>query len=206
MTERKISAEEAGFALFLQELKDEGVIIDYKHHPKTFELIPSVKCYYHDESARKNKVKEKHLLYNDTYTPDYYIEWNQIYLDKIYTFLSFNQDRTKPYHVNPSLIFFIANEYERSYENPITKHETWIDVKGTFVGRNNLSGSTFPIKQKMLLHIHGIYVQKIEIPTFFITSFTPKDYHIPISRKTGQSKWKRISVKTFMDLLNQNLF
>ena len=208
MTERKISKEEEAFGWYLEELQKEGIILRYEHHPKTFELIPAVKCYYYDESARKNKFKEKHWLYNDTYTPDYLIVWNQDYLNKAYCFIATNKLclLMAEYYINPSLMFFIANEYESSYENDTTEHRTWIDVKGTFAGKNNLSASTFPIKQKMMMHLHGIYVQKIVIPEFFKTTFTPEKYRIPIRRSTGQEHFKRISVRLFKDLLDQNLF
>lgn len=135
------SKEEFYFAHWLNELKERGYVVQWSYEMRKFNLIPAY-----------SEVKLREV----SYTPDFWIEWNNRKKHKLETLF------------------------------------TWVDVKGTFQKSQN----DFPIKQKLMYMIHGIYVHKVEIPTFFSKTFAPEEYfYTPVKRelrKKIKNKFKTI--------------
>lgn len=77
-----------------------------------------------------------------------------------------------------------------NYRFPKDKQEPLVvDIKGKFQRQQN----DFPIKQKLLYMIHGIYTHKIVIPDLFQEFFAPEEYfYTPKKRTKRQLLLKRI--------------
>ena len=77
-------------------------------------------------------------------------------------------------------------------DNLFIQNNAWmIDVKGTFVGRGNSSGITFPLNQKWMYSAHGILVEKVIPIKLFEKTFTPKRYLLTDSgTRQRKIKWK----------------
>ena len=69
------------------------------------------------------------------------------------------------------------------------KLPSWIDVKGKFQRQQN----DFPIKQKLMYMIHGLYVQKYVLPDLFEETFAPEEYfYTPKKRQKRKLNMKNI--------------
>jgi hypothetical protein len=80
-----------------------------------------------------------------------------------------------------------------------------VDIKGKFAGVNNNSAITFPLIQKTLYAIHGIYVQKI-VPFaklgLFNYTFTPSDYITTSTGKARKVLFKTRTLDEYIQLQN----
>ena len=124
------SKEEVEFLLWCREAKQCNIITDYKYHPITFILFDGEKIIYNG--------KKRSLLTPIKYSPDFEIHF------------------TKEQYEKFKRVFPLAFIYEMGLE---IYHKCYIDVKGTFAGRNNTSSVTYPIKRAWLYQKYNIYTQ-----------------------------------------------
>lgn len=158
------SKEEIYFSWWLEELKREGYIKEYKYESRTLTLMNDVKLPWTKQLKTKNKVEEHHLFSKTTYTPDFEIIWTEkafgIFCDGIPT-------AKRPY--------FMATDHD----NLMNEGISLIDVKGDHsagASRGNFSQYSFPYKQKMAWMTLKIYVQKVVPTKLFNDTFVPKRY------------------------------
>jgi hypothetical protein len=199
MEEQVKSSEEVYTTWYLNELLESGHIVQYKYQPKAFilsEFIPIQK---------ENKALQLHK--GIVYTADYLIEW----ADKSKG-IFIRRDNEKPF--NSQYPFEVAY-LKRA--NGDKKPISYIDVKGTFNGRNNTSAVTFPIKRAWVYQRYCIYIQMI-IPVFvhttkkrkevkeeglFPETFTPERYFFTDGQK--QKRKLRYSPMTLKQYLKSRL-
>lgn len=151
------STEEIYFIWWLEDLKKLGYVENY-YRSETYEL--SVKIHYDDKTDKK--IKQKSLLRNHVYTPDFTIVWNKK-SESIFYCLADNVNQ-----VNIPII-----NVEESQNNI-----SLIEIKGSIVGRNDRGGSVskFIVNQKWMYDKYTLYVNLIQIKKLFIQTFTPKRY------------------------------
>lgn len=147
--------EELFFSYYLDEMKEQGLIESYEYEPETFELSSEITFDYVKTTQLKTKTKTenktKALLHKHCYTPDFKIEPVNCY------------DDNKLFNQSCQLPIFIM---ERGFH-------WWCDIKGQHAGKLS-TAVTFPLNQKWMFSIHGIYVQKIKPFDLFKQTFTPK--------------------------------
>jgi hypothetical protein len=158
------SKEELYFSWWIQELIDRNIITSIKYQPKSFILSESVPIQWIEVLKSKTKQKNITLLSEHIYTADFLISWNIKVKNKIFVCL---EDLIS----NPKEFPFIA---QKNKEN---NYFSVIDVKGTFVGKNNSTGITFPLNKKWVFQKYGIYIQKV-IPN---PSINKEGKMIPVS-------------------------
>lgn len=172
------SDEEYYFACWLNELKSEGLVIDYETQIK-FELI--------DKKQVVNGKKKRQLCREWTYTADFKITWSQRVLDLgilVSTPLSSN----------------LNNEFFNN-DNPLI---SYVDIKASYTSKYKVTDITFPLVQKFMLEEKGIFINKIKplckTKGLFKTTYTPKAYTIT---KTGKSRKESWQHKTLQQYLNE---
>lgn len=152
------SKEELYFSWYLQQLIENGYVLEFCYEPRTFLLV--------DPIYKKGKKSPVQAHPGTNYTPDFLIRWTQ---KAIGIFIALELGK-------PDL----SGEYPFVCKDL----ESWIDVKGIFKGAHNVSAATFPVKRNLMYHVHEIYVQKI-IPVnitkkkhggLFPETFTPDRY------------------------------
>lgn len=150
------STEEKWFSWYLDELKEYGLIENYTYEEVTFTLAPKQTFKYDKQLKTKVKSVEKILFRPLTYTPDFVI--------------NFETKATSIANLPHKFPLFITSN------STLT---AYIDIKGGF--GNKASDIRFPDKQKMMYHLHRIYVNKIEIEAnpgkqsnIFKETFLPK--------------------------------
>jgi hypothetical protein len=166
------SSEELYFSWWLQELQENGFIECWEFEPVQTELLPEVVYVNHVNYEKRKqpavKLVDKTLFQNVEYTTDFIITWNRELIDLTkFNKMMFQKEQTVLYQSNFGLVI---DENYTSY----------IDIKGSFAGKNNNSAITFPIKQKLMWDKQKVYVQKI-IPvdkpkSLFNTTFYPLRY------------------------------
>lgn len=172
------NTEERYFSYYLDELVEKELIEGYTYEVVNFELTPKYTFPYTKVTKLKTKTKveekEKTLFQPMTYTPDFIINFEP-----------------KAAHIANSphkLPIFITSKGTMT---------CYVDVKPSFGRATNSTNWTFPIKQKIMYHLHRIYVQKIVPFELFEKTFVPKkvlEEHIYKkdckSGKKGESKFK----------------
>lgn len=158
------SKEEVYFSWWLDELKREGYVKEYRYESRTLTLMNEVKLPWTKQMKTKNKVEEHHLFSATTYTPDFEIIWTEkafgVFCDGV------------PCVERP---YFMATDHN----NLLTEGITLVDVKGDHsagASRGNFSQYSFPYKQKMAWMTLGLYVQKVVPVKLFRETFVPKRY------------------------------
>lgn len=189
-TERKVSNEERLFRYYINELLETGWLDEAIEQPKTFDVFEGAYgfIYYRKDKLVNQNVK---LLKPQSYTPDWWLRWN---------------DKAKGifYWQDGCVCDKNATTYRKIHRDvyiPFYKKECYIDTKGTFVGANNNSGITFPKNQALMWLAHEIFVQKIVVSydtkSIFYRTFTPRNLIInevyrkdTKDHKVGDSKLK----------------
>lgn len=154
------SKEELWFAYWLEECKDNDIVKDWQYEAPTFPLS-------NDLVYMGAKIDQSKSI-----TPDYTIEWNTDYLDKVYYNCS-SPNNTK----SKDKPLFIV------YNTDCNSNISHIDVKPANERRNSSSVS-FPYKRSWLINSKGIWIQKVkplgtknlqkgDIGALFQSSFTP---------------------------------
>jgi hypothetical protein len=173
------SDEEYYFYHYCCELKENGYIKNVEYQKTKWVLLDKV-------LATTVKGKNRTLLRELTYTADYTIEWE----DKGIELLCSEVDT---YDHNK---FFI-------HSNGISE----VDTKGTFSSNN--SDITFPIVQKILYSIHGVYVNKI-VPMstkkkagLLEKTFTPNVLISKVHKVTGKKLKPKWDYKDIYEYINE---
>ena len=129
-----------------------------KHHGYIKRIDYNEDPFYLSE---KTKILREHK-----YTPDFLVEWydqNELTID-------YSED-LRPKDIKNKIVI---NWVKASY----------IEIKGGYSIYNN--HREFAINQKWVLAQRNIYVQKIEIPKFFKTTFMPERYLLTDSGKRSR--------------------
>lgn len=174
------SFEELYMLSYLDELVQYGYVIEYIYQPEPFLLSDAAKYQTESELRTKFKIVEKELIRKHIYTADFIIVWNKEKSEGLFT-----KDLNSV--INNNNPYFFAQTSKKS-----GRYISIIDTKGSFVGKFNSSGVTFPINQKWVLSKYELFVQKIipfspdekknkiTIPStskcLFAQTFTPRDY------------------------------
>lgn len=135
------SNEEKYFFWYLEELLKNGYVESYEFQPDPAEIIPKKTYQVIKHLKTKDKIVEKTIFQSLDYQPDYILQWSSKGEGIFFT----TKDGEDPF----AFPFYVAKDKMRSI----------IDVKGTF-NQNNMH-RIFSIQQRMIYHLHGIYVQKI---------------------------------------------
>ncbi len=187
------SDEERYYKYWLDELVETGYILNYKYHV----TIPIIEDKYIELQVLKGKKKtskpHQFKLLNDiTYEVDYLIQWNTSHF----------HDNDKFWFVKDCYVDKVANllrrlHYAQRIDNQLL---SYVDVKGTFAGRNNNSAIIFPIKQKLIYDKLGIYINSIKPLSdkgLFANTFTPAKYMK--TDKTGKDRSIKWITKTLAE-------
>ncbi len=147
------SKEEIYFSWYLDGIKKYTDSIEYE--PYSIEVIKKKRVKFFREETKPNDC---HLLREFSYTPDFVIKWNST--------PAFSGDSLSYlWHICSDRRF---NPKHDIYCNIVDKghieYISYIDVKGKATKRNPAS---FPIKQKIIYQMKGLYVQKIVPKEFF---------------------------------------
>jgi len=146
--------EERYFSYYIEELMEKGLVESFTYEEVKFELTPKVTFPYVKKTKLKTKTKvedkQKTLFQPMGYTPDFIINF-----EPTANIIAAMPDRFKT---------FITSNHTMT---------CFVDVKPSFGRSTNSTNWTFPIKQKMMYHIHRIYVQKIVPFELFEKTFTP---------------------------------
>jgi len=159
------SQEEQWFSLWLREATDVGMVIEYKYHPDSIILserkVKRIQKTYYTKVRKEQRTKfvDKFLLHPCEYQPDFLVTFTEA--------------------------------FRTAYPNILieTSIDCYIDIKGAFAGRNNVSAHTFPIKQKWLYEKYDIFVNKVVPVSFFKKTWVPNDVRLT-SRGKVSKKWK----------------
>jgi hypothetical protein len=65
------SPEEIEFYQWLEEAKEEGMIVNFRPHPENFELIPPASFYERVQLSTKTKIIKRSLMQDCCYVPDF---------------------------------------------------------------------------------------------------------------------------------------
>lgn len=187
------SNEELYFSWWLDELKEKEFILSYEIQPQSFELLPPVSYI----NITEKKLKDKSLLRNLSYTPDFKIIWHDFNVESIpfAAWLEYDEGTNKyctelQKGIKPDDIII--------YQTLDNKLISYIDIKGSFAGRNNNSAITFPLNKKLMFNRHGIFVNKIIPQKLFENTFVPKRYLL--TDKNKQLRKINFNVKTIDDV------
>jgi hypothetical protein len=169
------------FEWYLNDLKEAGFIRSFKR--EAFPILITEKAtkkrYDFKAKTKAPKIEDFTLFNQNTYTFDYLIVWEK--------------------HAHELFYNLIETEIVRVWcpfyamEDKDGNHVSFIDVKppaGAMSFGNNTTGYTFPIIQKMIYAVYGIYISKaIPVPlvkkgeiksgnkqALFSTTFVPKRY------------------------------
>lgn len=164
------SKEEKLFSYYVGELLEHGHLIEATYQPEPFILSKDVIVHAYEKKKDKNVLIDVKLTRGSSYRADWCLLWSSeaegiFYWEQggIYRagFYPYRKARAG------NFIPFFA-------ENCVS----YVDIKGGFVARNNTSGVTFPVIQKILSH-KGTFVQKVVVSLdekgIFQRSFTPRN-------------------------------
>jgi hypothetical protein len=171
---------ETYFEWYVNELKEAGYVKIIKREPFPILVSDAVEHTRYNFVTKKPRLESYRLFQQNTYTCDYIIIWEKHALEIFYNLL----DDNKP--IRTYCPFYAMTDSQG-------EHVSFVDVKpapGAMVFGNNTTGYTFPILQKIIYTIYGIYVNKaIPIPlmskgkvksgnklALFTTTFVPKRY------------------------------
>jgi len=193
---KKISAEERAFYYWLLEAKAYGLVIDFEHQPKSFELSPKETIKQHKPMKRvDDKILDAHLLNPHKYTADYKI-W---FTEKALPFLA---DTYNLVRQNSKAVILVDSDLV-----------AYVDTKGGF----NANGSLreFSINQKWVYNIHRVFVNKIEMSiskkrvkhSFLGKTWVPEDIECDLVRTPAQRIYKKLHFtrKTVVEYLEEKL-
>ena len=199
----EINQLEQYFLWYLNELKEAGYIKFFSRESFPILVTDDVKNKRYDFSLKNTvRVEEYNLFRKNTYTYDYLIIWDKKAKEIFYNLLDDN-----PIRIYCPFYACIDKKGE---------HVSFCDVKppsGAMIFGNNTTSYTFPILQKIIYTVYGIYVNKsIPIPlmskgaiksgnktALFNTTFVPKRYLLTDGGMQGREiKFKKQSLKEYV--------
>lgn len=184
------SKDEEYIALWLEELKNNDIIIDYDRSI-SYELNNGLSVNYNEikELKTKSTSKEKKqvLIPIKVYTPDFEVIWNKnnILIEKFIDFLYEDKKKDK-------LIYKLTTGAISSI------YTSTIEVKPIF----DMHSMTrlFKTNQAIMWDKYNIYVNLVNYQDLFEKTFTPKKYILTEKTlKERKIKWK---VKTLEEFIN----
>lgn len=192
------------FALWLNELQEQGYVEKWKYEALTYPLFKGLSLPYKQQLATKVKDCSEHILAKASYTEDFYIYWTKKACNVFYL------DPTVPIKDNVGDIPFRLG-------NPSTLDLfSLVDVKSTNASTTSSSVSQ-PYKAKWVYDKYGVLIHKIYPfslgkvdykKTLFYQTFYPKQVLIEEVYqnntkygKVGNSKIKH-EIKTFKQFIN----
>jgi hypothetical protein len=195
--EKLLTGEEVYFIYWTCELMIAGLIEDISL-PETIKIIPKEVFYYKDPKARKNTIKPRHLLHDLEYTADFEIEVSLRFLHLCCVHTSM-KELPKQY-----LFYNLLSDLTISIE---------VKPDKMTVRNQNTSDILFPVKQKMIYHLFGKFINKVKIPSLFKDTFTPQQYLLDqiykVNCKGGKKGTSKIKYKPvrncdeWLDTLNK---
>ena len=199
----EINQLEQYFLWYLNELKEAGYIKFFSRESFPILVTDDVKNKRYDFSLKNTvRVEEYNLFRKNTYTYDYLIIWDKKAKEIFYNLLDDN-----PIRIYCPFYACVDKKGE---------HVSFCDVKppsGAMIFGNNTTSYTFPILQKIIYTVYGIYVNKsIPIPltskgaiksgnktALFNTTFVPKRYLLTDGGMQGREiKFKKQSLKEYV--------
>ena len=199
----EINQLEQYFLWYLNELKEAGYIKFFSRESFPILVTDDVKNKRYDFSLKNTvRVEEYNLFRKNTYTYDYLIIWDKKAKEIFYNLLDDN-----PIRIYCPFYACVDKKGE---------HVSFCDVKppsGAMIFGNNTTSYTFPILQKIIYTVYGIYVNKsIPIPlmskgaiksgnktALFNTTFVPKRYLLTDGGMQGRGiKFKKQSLKEYV--------
>ena len=179
------SKEETAFSWWLDELVNLGYAISWRYEPCQFILSPAVKVWQTEYLKTKTRQKERSLLKEHAYTPDFLVEWNSRQYGSDMQDKQFWQVLWKEtFELMPT--YFVAHVFRNGLDLPTEKKlvipgrdriYSLFEVKGGFDRFN--SARMFVSDQKMLFYTQGIFVNKVHVAPkkgVFQDTFTPERY------------------------------
>lgn len=149
------SEDEVHFYVWLEEAQELGLVHDFIYQPQSFELFPGAIHRVGKQLKTKIKYEDKTLLHPAKYTPDFLIGLDEVRYNKVFT---------------------------SPHARLLRTHSTggiYIDIKGGFIAHND--DAKFSVIRKWVYAKHNIYINKLQLKTFFkytwVTDsarFTPK--------------------------------
>lgn len=200
---------ETYFEWYINELKEAGYIKLVKREPFPILVSEAVDHKRYDFSTKTNRIENYKLFQRNTYMCDWIIIWEKHAHELFYNLL--NND---PIRIFCPFYAMIDAKGE---------HVSFFDVKppaGAMIFGHNTTGYTFPILQKIIYTIYGIYVNKaIPIPlmkkgtvksgnkqALFITTFIPKRYLLTDGGMQGRDiKYRKQSLKEYVTKQSRDL-
>ena len=156
------SKDELNFYYWCEEALKIGLINSFQYKPDTIEIIgkKNYKKPFVYKMSGKIQIREYHLLDAVSYSPDFKVVFNK----KILDIMKENK-----------LNLFLIDGIHFFMKDDLDEFEILLDVKSSVGNKfgNNSSAVTFPIKQKVLYHYYGIYINKVICKTFFKKTFCP---------------------------------
>lgn len=139
------SQEEIDFQNWIEEALQAGYLSNVIYHPEPYLITP--KQTFVEKKVLKTKIKivERTLLQPHKYQPDFIIVVTNKFLE------TFPNNGLLPIKTDPNAFV--------------------IDVKGTF--NQNDALRRFGIDQKLVYHLHGIFVNKVVPADFFKVTWVP---------------------------------
>lgn len=194
---------ETYFEWYINELKEAGYIKLVKREPFPILVNDIVEHKRYDFSTKTPRIENYKLFNKNTYMCDWIIIWEKHAHEIFYNVIDDN-----PIRIYCPFYAIIDAKGE---------HISFVDVKppaGAMIFGNNTTGYTFPILQKMIYTIYGIYINKsIPIPlmakgtvksgnksALFLTTFVPKRYLLTDGGMQGREiKYRKQSLKEYVD-------
>lgn len=161
------SAEEWHFELWLEELKQFGIVESYTAQPETFQLALKIEMPY----EKPRSVGYKNLEQGHKYTPDFLVVWNELKFRSLGGCVL--SDRI--FSTNTIVDSFVAVKDSRSKTNRIL---TYFEVKSPYDMHNMTRIAR--LNKLWLYQMYGLYVPIVKVGraknTLFDLTFTPNRY------------------------------
>ena len=193
MNTKELSQEEKWMMSYLDELQLRGFIKYYTHQPDPFILSDQIEYKFRKEFKTKDdQIINKTLINGHIYTPDFFIQWNELLNTKLvtHTHKIFNDG------IATKLPPFLCNMDGKSY----------VEVKGIF-DRNNMTRLFTTRTQPWVFEKFRIYINLIKMPDLLKNTFIPESILSEFfykrdtkKNKVGDKKyqWKYKSLKEFI--------
>ena len=181
------------FELWLDELKNKGLVKYYEREPKNILIKDSFPIFYNQHNKRGNPIIKNFNLFRPiTYTPDYLVVFDKSLLNILFGFLIKSDldnsyclkdfDEIKPGNVYSETLFYTSKKIDSG--KFAGDYLLYFDVKPPssvlqFTG-NLQSSRDFPLKSRMIFDKYGVYINKV-IPigqktSLFSKTFLPERY------------------------------
>lgn len=166
------SNEEFHFANWLEELKEQGYVIEYEYEPEPFCLLDSTSIIYRKQLKTKTSERSKNIFRQTTYTTDFKIVWNTDRSDGVLTYTDEGVYDNLP-------AFYVLPDSNISY----------VEVKPSY-DQNNMTRAA-KIKIAWVMDKLKVYIELIKPESLFKKTFYPTSYLLNDSR----SDWRKKKLK-----------